>query len=350
VPGVPCIPNPEPATSNCICDNAVPVCEGLETFPECDAPCPAGQVCQNDGLRCHCVDVPVPCEESIFPLCTEACPNQGEICVPDESFGFWQCLCTSDPPNECVESLFPNCDLPCPDANEACIPMPEIHDCWCGPKPCADSLFPACEGLCPAGTVCRPGATACDCVPLACADTAYPSCDGNCPQGQDCVAIPGTVACACAGIATACESLAGPVCDAQCSPTPSGLPRSCKPWFGTTGPCHCIACLISKHGVGVLLKWKSKEELVWTQEVCAETYNVYRFSGYRMIDQNQDGLADYYGTCLESGIPGTSLAVSDTPIPGVTDYFVITGVNELGEGPMGFNSNRVERTNSTPCQ
>ncbi len=346
--GVDCIPNPDPMMFDCICDNPAPVCEGKSAWPECNAPCPPGQTCVDNGQRCHCEPIPEPCEDSIVPICDGNCPNQTEVCVPDESFGFWQCLCTDDPPTACIESPFPGCDLSCPNQSEECIPLLPINDCWCAPKPCEEGLFPACTGPCPPGEVCKPGVGGCHCLPTPCEDTIYPSCNGNCPQGQVCVNIPGSTACACTTPNLPCEQLGGPICNGNCPSLSTGLVQTCKPWPGTTGPCHCIACLVAVPGQ-VAVKWKSKVELIWNQEKCADSYNLYRFSGPKMIDQDQDRMADYYGTCDQSGIAGTSATIPSVPPPGIVDFYIVTGENAFGEGLLGYNSSRQARPNLTPC-
>lgn len=347
--GIDCIPNPAPNGMGCVCDTPTPICEGMSNFPACDAPCPMGQSCENNGQRCHCVEVPVPCEESIFPMCNQDCPNANEICVPDESFGFWQCVCSSDPPDECVESLFPNCNLPCPDADDACVPFNAIGDCWCAPKPCGQSSFPECGGPCPEGTVCQPGVQSCNCVPIACEDQSYPTCNGQCPQGTLCSSLPGALGCACVGLTQPCGQQPGPVCNGVCPLTAAGHVQSCKPWFGSSDPCMCIPCLISKPGGTIKIDWAKKDQMVWSQEECAASYNVYTYNGPRLPDFDGDGMADFYGTCLQSGIPVTTLQIPSSPSSGTVDFFLVTGVNPIGESTLGYNSQRKERPNLTPC-
>jgi hypothetical protein len=91
----------------------------------------------------------------------------------------------------------------------------------------------------------------------------------------------------------------------------------------------------------------SKTHLVWRPVECAEFYNLYR--ALALVDADNDGLADDYGTCF---MPGLLLPMADDfsiPNPGRLFSYLVTSVNALGESDLGTNSAGVVRPNLNPC-
>lgn len=74
----------------------------------------------------------------------------------------------------------------------------------------------------------------------------------------------------------------------------------------------------------------------------AASFNVYRASITDLPSENN-------GTCLESGVGTNSYSTSATPPTGSCWFYVVTGKNTLGEGPMGNRSDGTPRSNENPC-
>jgi hypothetical protein len=87
----------------------------------------------------------------------------------------------------------------------------------------------------------------------------------------------------------------------------------------------------------------------WERVACVDTYNLYRLTTTRFEDADADGLADDYGSCFATSLPLPEAMDGSDPPPGWCHFYLATGVNLLGEGPMGFNSALQERPNFTPC-
>jgi len=90
-------------------------------------------------------------------------------------------------------------------------------------------------------------------------------------------------------------------------------------------------------------QWTSITGLVWNTEPSSDTYNVYR--GERadlpnLGNSNTDFCTRYQG-------PSTMVTISENPLPGVCYYFLVTGVNVLGEGTAGDDSNNNQRQVNT---
>ena len=87
----------------------------------------------------------------------------------------------------------------------------------------------------------------------------------------------------------------------------------------------------------------NRVELRPRSEARAFTYNVYRGELSAL-----DGMA--YGTCREAGLEQNSWSgATDDPLPGQAWFYIVTGANPAGEGPMGRSSSGDPRTNVTPC-
>ena len=60
-------------------------------------------------------------------------------------------------------------------------------------------------------------------------------------------------------------------------------------------------------------------------------------------------MADTYGTCFLPDLMSPTATDSSQPPPGSTHWYLVTGENLVGEGPMGYNSFFEERPNSSQC-
>ena len=82
--------------------------------------------------------------------------------------------------------------------------------------------------------------------------------------------------------------------------------------------------------------------LTWDPTAGADTYAVTR----GLISELADG---QYGTCLESGITGTSYDDADRPAAGQGFLYLLRGRStSCGSGPLGYTSNDGERINLNP--
>jgi hypothetical protein len=318
------------------------VCEGQAAFPECDAPCPPGFVCQNNGQRCHCV-TPTPCELSVHPLCDGDCPVEGIPCTRDDLTN--TCYCPIDPPLCEGFATFPECNGLCPDQTLICVNNGQR--CHCEPPPACGGLgdYPTCDDPCPSGQVCTNTGVACECLDevIPCEDTVYPACDGDCPAGETCENIVGTDLCECQPEPAVCDDPLYPACNGACP-----VNQVCKQ---APGPgCQCLVC-----GTGVpvdkpiVIHWSAGKKIRWTDVTCALVYNLYRGVGPRLIDQNADTLADDYGSCYIGDIIGNEVTDPVDPPPGVLHWYLVTAENFAGEGPLGDNSSAMQRLATAAC-
>ena len=117
------------------------------------------------------------------------------------------------------------------------------------------------------------------------------------------------------------------------------------------GPCLCLACVGTVPSGNIHVTWDSKVDLVWTQEVCAKWYNVYKLTAVRLRDLDGDGLADDYGACDRPMVPIPATVMPGAPAPGLAEFILVTAENFHGEGTMGYSSATPpkERPNHTPC-
>ena len=99
----------------------------------------------------------------------------------------------------------------------------------------------------------------------------------------------------------------------------------------------------------IFVTWESKESLVWNPGACAERYNVYWLPVERLIDDDQDGLADNYGYCIVPDLTDPATSETSVPPPGWMFTYIVTGTNTVGEGSMGDASNGAERINQNSC-
>jgi hypothetical protein len=101
---------------------------------------------------------------------------------------------------------------------------------------------------------------------------------------------------------------------------------------------------ISPPGAAAPLLFKSRTELSW--ESSAERNACY-YNLYRGEVANLPGLL--YGDCLESGLEDALASDPEPPTPETPWFYLVTGVNDLGEGPMGSSSVGEPRVPATPC-
>lgn len=93
------------------------------------------------------------------------------------------------------------------------------------------------------------------------------------------------------------------------------------------------------------LRFTSKTAMQWESAAnnLATTFDVY--SG-----TTSDFASGNFGTCLQSSIGTNSTTLADgNPAAGACKYYLVTGKNVLGEGPLGNSSNGNARANNTPC-
>lgn len=89
--------------------------------------------------------------------------------------------------------------------------------------------------------------------------------------------------------------------------------------------------------------------MTWDELPCADWYNSYRLTAKTLEDADGDGMADNYGSCLQADIPFPVAADPTDPPDGFTNFYLITGENDQGEGSLGFNSVPQTRSNQSPC-
>jgi hypothetical protein len=73
--------------------------------------------------------------------------------------------------------------------------------------------------------------------------------------------------------------------------------------------------------------------------------------GYHLYRGDLDDLASgVYGACLQANVDGSSTTVPAVPAAGGAWCYLISGVNPVGEGPLGAGSSGVPRPNGFPCR
>ena len=102
---------------------------------------------------------------------------------------------------------------------------------------------------------------------------------------------------------------------------------------------------ISAPGSDEPLLFSSPSALVWEDgtEARAFTYNLYRGEVGNL------GAAGY-GACHVSGLEQNGFAdETGQPASNQAWFYLVTGANPAGEGPMGQASSGAARANATPC-
>jgi hypothetical protein len=367
------VENPDQADADG--DGIGDLCESVpcneSPYPSCEGACPDDLVCRDNGVQgCDCL--PLPCQDSPHPTCDGECP-QGTVCTN----GVNGCDCLPEP---CAATVWPACDGACPQGQECslnaagacecveptpcaatshptcygdcppgqeCVNVPGTSECVCGDlASCQATLFPVCGDLCPPGMTCQPvpGSDMCDCVPIpGCEDTFHPNCDGNCPPGKTCGQIPGTSDCTCIGLSTSCAGAVYPTCGGVCP-----INQVCKQ-DPLDLECECKTCLVAKPSDVIWLVFPKKDLLAWTVGPCAQTWNVYRGTVAVLEDADDDGRADSYGVCWEQGLLAPETLDASDPPPGQMHHYLVTAVNTNGESGLGYTSARLERPNLSAC-
>ena len=101
---------------------------------------------------------------------------------------------------------------------------------------------------------------------------------------------------------------------------------------------------ISPPGTTEPLRFDDAVTLSWEDGTNARAfaYNLYRG------DLASLG-ASSYGTCHQSALEQTEAGVADAPGSGGAWFYLVTGVNPTGEGPLGADSSGSSRANNSPC-
>lgn len=101
----------------------------------------------------------------------------------------------------------------------------------------------------------------------------------------------------------------------------------------------CLCAVVSE--VALDLSWTGTSTLTWSAAAGASTYNVYR--GSRSAGWT------YNHTCLLSALVTPGISDSGIPVTGTAFYYLVSGKNACGEGPLGTASGGQPRPNSNPC-
>lgn len=101
---------------------------------------------------------------------------------------------------------------------------------------------------------------------------------------------------------------------------------------------------VSPPGSAEPLEFADRETLVWSDASLdgAVYYNLYR-GDLSSLHTTQ------YGVCLASDLGGNSVGGIEDPPPGGRWFFLVTGTNPAGEGPLGNTADGTPRPNLTPC-
>jgi hypothetical protein len=93
-----------------------------------------------------------------------------------------------------------------------------------------------------------------------------------------------------------------------------------------------FAAGVSSPGSGTIV-------LSWEEDVFADAYNVYR------ADQVDLTTID----CFAPGLTVTSASDAEPPAPGAVFVYLVTCENYMGESTLGYDSDGIERPNTSPC-
>ncbi len=101
---------------------------------------------------------------------------------------------------------------------------------------------------------------------------------------------------------------------------------------------------VSPPGSAVPLLFESKTRLTWQHPSAsgAITFNVYGGS-LALLGSGS------WGTCLQPGLGASQALVLGQPAPGTAKFYLVTGKNSAGEGPLGNTSAGAPRANTAPC-
>lgn len=363
-----------PARAQTITPGFVP-CGGIA-----DPPCPTGSTCYDlpddpcspscGGADCSgvCAEIPAfTCGGIAGTLCPPGltCIDApADDCTPDCGGADCTGICVQLGTETCGGFLGLRCPegFNCFDAEgDLCHPRCGGADCT---GVCGRRGAPPCGGIteipCPAGLACvddpdddcDPQCGGADCSgicvdPLVpCGDSEFPACDGACPDNRHCVRRLHSLSCACEPLPPPCVDTSAPVCGGACPEGSRCAAASIVPGIG----CACLPCESVVPGSRTVLQWPgTKDFMVFDPLPCATGYNSYRAVAHTLKDQDGNGLADHYGACLQYNIPIPKAPDPSEPPERLTHFYLVTGLNAVGEGSMGFNGALQERPNTTPC-
>jgi len=102
------------------------------------------------------------------------------------------------------------------------------------------------------------------------------------------------------------------------------------------------ACDCAPPEVAQDLAFSDSKTLGWSANAAAASYDLYRGT-------IGGGLWTYNHTCLSPSLPSPAALDAAAPAPGAAFYYLVTGRNTCGEGPLGTGSNGQQRPNASPC-
>jgi len=110
----------------------------------------------------------------------------------------------------------------------------------------------------------------------------------------------------------------------------------------TDGDGRGDACDCAPPEVGGDLGFSDAQTIIWSADAASAAYNVYRGTIVGAV-------WSYNQTCRASSIPSPTATDTATPAKGAALYYLVSGRNACGEGPLGPASNGQERPNTSPC-
>lgn len=102
----------------------------------------------------------------------------------------------------------------------------------------------------------------------------------------------------------------------------------------------CSSCAPPEVATGLL--FSDAQTLTWAADPAAVTYSLYRGT----IDASPWA---YDQVCLFPSLPGPGATDGTNPPRGVSFYYLVSGRNVCGEGPLGTSSDGQPRPNLSPC-
>jgi len=102
----------------------------------------------------------------------------------------------------------------------------------------------------------------------------------------------------------------------------------------------CDSCAPPEVATGLL--FTDPQTLTWGADPSSLTYALYRGT----IDA---GPWVFDHACLPPSLPGPGATDATSPPPGTAFYYLVSGRNACGEGPLGASSNGQPRPNPSPC-
>jgi len=102
------------------------------------------------------------------------------------------------------------------------------------------------------------------------------------------------------------------------------------------------ACACAPPEVAQDLGFGNSQTLGWSADPAAASYDLYRGT-------IAGGAWSYDHACLAPSLPSPGAVDGAAPPPGAAFYYLVTGRNVCGEGPLGAASNGQQRPNPSPC-